>query len=217
MRCNNCGWDNSASALKCEKCNVHLRGSMVQNAEIEQKRNDNPVRGTLPGADSELPYIDQPNQNYGGKQENNSKQSEAIGTIPCPICGYPKFTDDGCPNLKNHPAQKAGNKEVRKTVNSYDIRTSNQITLRPIPRQNERPFNEIVFSGEEIKLNRDNLESQNQTITSKIQATITYQNGKWYLVDNSDLKSTYIQVTKPVELKTGDIILMGDRKFEFNA
>ena len=38
MRCKNCGWDNPAGNAKCEKCNVPLSGSMVDERTTPQER-----------------------------------------------------------------------------------------------------------------------------------------------------------------------------------
>lgn len=91
-------------------------------------------------------------------------------------------------------------------------------TLIPIAGEKERinvePLN---FSGEEVILNRDNTESDNNTITSKEQAILVYENKKWYIQDRSVLKTTFVQAGERIELKAGDIILLGDRRFEFDC
>lgn len=64
-------------------------------------------------------------------------------------------------------------------------------------------------------LNRANLDENNYTITSKVQAEVFFTNKKWHVVDKSEFKTTFVQACNPVELKDGDIVLMGDRKFIF--
>ena len=88
--------------------------------------------------------------------------------------------------------------------------------LKPLPRENETPLPKIELSGNEIMLNRANLEPTNNSITSKEQAVIVNQEGKWIIVDKSNMKTTYILISQPIELKKGDVILLGDRKFEFD-
>jgi len=84
-----------------------------------------------------------------------------------------------------------------------------------IPNANEEAVTSpLVFSGEEIILNRDNTDEGNMTITSKEQAVLTYENKKWYLQDRSEQKTTF--VTEKIELKPGDIIVLGNRRFEFD-
>jgi hypothetical protein len=40
MRCKNCGWDNPAGNAKCEKCNAPLDGSMVDNRNLDETRDN---------------------------------------------------------------------------------------------------------------------------------------------------------------------------------
>ena len=54
------------------------------------------------------------------------------------------------------------------------------------------------------------------TITSKEQAALTYENKKWYLQDRSEQKTTFVYTTEKIELKPGDIIVLGNRRFEFD-
>jgi hypothetical protein len=86
-----------------------------------------------------------------------------------------------------------------------------------VSKSNEPASNDkLWFFGKEIQLNRNNTEPGNQTITSKIQAELIFENGKWYIQDKSALKSTYIYAGEKKELKSGDVIVMGNRSFEFN-
>ncbi|MEO5890903.1 MAG: FHA domain-containing protein [Ferruginibacter sp.] len=75
---------------------------------------------------------------------------------------------------------------------------------------------EFELEKNSIELNRDNLDKNNITITGKVQAELFFENGKWYLLNRSDLKTTFIQVQDKIALKEGDTILMGDRKFIFS-
>lgn len=69
--------------------------------------------------------------------------------------------------------------------------------------------------GERISLNRENIDPSNNTITSQTQAELSFEDGKWYLVDKSEQKTTFILATGKTMLKDGDIILMGDRRIIF--
>ncbi len=74
----------------------------------------------------------------------------------------------------------------------------------------------LKFIGEEVVLNRQNLDAQNMTITSKQQARIMCIEGHWYVIDESTFKTTFVQVARETELRDGDIILFGDKKFKFS-
>jgi hypothetical protein len=75
----------------------------------------------------------------------------------------------------------------------------------------------LDFPGDFASLNRDNLEPDNFTITSKVQAEIKLVDGQWYIENKSLLKTTYIQVLTPIKLNKGDIIIMGNTRFLFEG
>ena len=105
------------------------------------------------------------------------------------------------------------------TVNPYIQKMlETEFTLKPIKKENEKyQLQELTFSGDEVVLNRGNLEQNNMSITSRTQATVTCEDGKFYIVDGSDFKTTFVQAKNKTELHDGDIILMGDRMFEFHS
>lgn len=91
-------------------------------------------------------------------------------------------------------------------------------SLRPLAWENETvEYAPLSYSGEKIELNRANTDPNNQTITSQLQAEIVWEEGEWYITNKSAQKSTYIQVGERTPLKDGDVILMGNRRFEFKG
>ena len=73
------------------------------------------------------------------------------------------------------------------------------------------------YAGNSIVLNRDNTEPTNRTITSRQQAVLSNEDGKWFIENRSDYGTTYIVANRKIELQTGDIIILGDRSFVFSA
>jgi len=67
-----------------------------------------------------------------------------------------------------------------------------------------------------IELNRSNLDPGNSSITGKVQAELTYEDGTWRMKDRSELQTTFLLASTPTPLKDGDILLLGDRKFIFS-
>lgn len=107
---------------------------------------------------------------------------------------------------------------MRGTINPYmmNIETEPTFILKPLKRMEERhEFEEQEYEGKEVTLNRDNTEPGNPSITSRQQAVITNEEGHWYIEDRSDLKTTFVQAGQKIELHDGDIILLGNRLFEF--
>ena len=73
------------------------------------------------------------------------------------------------------------------------------------------------YVGEKIVLNRDNTEPTNRTITSKEQAVLICEDGKWYIENRSEQCSTYLEANRRLEIFPGDIVMLGDRRFKFKV
>lgn len=166
------------------------------------------------------------------------------GMSECPNCSHPRqasaeadFRPQNCPKCnhenrrdafycshcgfelqKKEPASQPRSGYGRKTITPWEMQAPVcSCRLSMIPNTNEEtPASPLVFSGEEIILNRDNTDEGNMTITSKEQAILTYENKKWYLQDRSEQKTTFVYTTEKIELKPGDIIVLGNRRFEFD-
>jgi len=96
-----------------------------------------------------------------------------------------------------------GEKRVGEKVDSDEMADGNETGLS------------FTYQQQPIELNRDNLEPDNNSITGKVQAELSYENETWLLKDRSDLQTTFLAVAENTPLKDGDIILFGDRKFIF--
>lgn len=73
------------------------------------------------------------------------------------------------------------------------------------------------YEGESIILSRENTEPDNRTITSKEQAELIFEDGKWFVLNKSEYGSTYIEANRKLELHSGDVLVLGDRRFIFQA
>lgn len=93
-----------------------------------------------------------------------------------------------------------------------------QCSLTLIPEEDEQlEARSQQYEGMNILLNRDNTDPMNRTITSREQAVLSYEDGKWFIENKSDYGTTYIVANRKMELQSGDIVILGDRSFEFNA
>lgn len=218
MRCNNCGWDNSSNAFKCEKCNTAMQGVKDEQPAIANSSNTNSslLDKTIKGAIPIAPFIDRP--------EELANSIQNIMNLECPYCGYPNPAETNvCLNCKKHL-----NIQGQTTNNEGDSFNTGMKTQTPWSKKNKTKFilleikddnsfgNSIEFSGEQTILNRANTIQTNQTITSKEQALVEYKDGKWYISDRSALKTTFVCSQNPIEIQKGDIIMLGDTRFEFN-
>lgn len=204
MRCRNCGYENRDGISKCEKCNTSLSGGDFESH----------VRtGTEREFSKEL--MKTVNENSYSNNEANEDKPKGNN---CPKCNYPIMKNASvCPQCNSSLIDDSKpKKNVSGTVDpwaQHKHKTSCQ--LKPIAYENEADMPPIVYSGDIIALNRANTDPDNMAITSKEQAVLTKENGKWYIQDCSSQKTTFVLVRDKVELKPGDIILLGDRRFEF--
>lgn len=109
--------------------------------------------------------------------------------------------------------------KMRGTVNPYMMNMELEPTfvLQPVKRMNERTdFDEQEYEGKEVVLNRDNTEAGNPSITSRRQAVVSRIDGRWFIEDKSEQKTTFVQAAQKIELHDGDIILLGNRLFKFH-
>lgn len=88
--------------------------------------------------------------------------------------------------------------------------------LRRIPWHNESiKYDPVSYSGQEIELNRANTDQNNNSITSRVQAVLTCEDGEWYIENRSELQTTLLRVDRKMKLEDGDVIVLGNRMFEF--
>lgn len=204
MRCNNCGWENAPGNQRCEKCNTLLQDS---------SGSEN-LKSTVREASAPGQYLD-----------------HGDDSVTCPSCGYPVSPAfRNCPQCgaslqinSQSPGSESPSPGARVhlgTVNPW-MKPQNGFgtafcTLKPIAWEGESvSYNPISYSGTQVMLNRANTDPNNQSITSKEQALLTNDGRAWYIEDKSALHSTYVRVSKKTRLKSGDVILLGNRLFEF--
>lgn len=219
MRCKNCGWENPNGLTKCEKCNTPLGGAV----------KNQPTYGTIPEA---APQINPLNKTVNEAVVFPQAQPAAAPAAnACPNCGYPMrpgVTD--CPNCHQAAAPQAAPapqpapapqqvkaSPVQGTVNPWvQVAPANKCRLEPIAQQGVDTPAALALKGDAHELNRANLDPENQTITSKVQAQITCEDGQWYIQDKSVQHTTFIYAGGKTALKEGDVILMGNRQFVFH-
>lgn len=224
MRCKNCGWPNEANTARCIKCNAPLQESMSdfgrQNSTVPSSDGSAMLNATLRESSA------------SGAMNSSEKNPHS-----CPSCGYPVSSSAGeCPVChtrlnsicddearkvtNDNPGQSrnnGGGDRTGGTINPWAVPSQESFcTLKRIPWQTEKvTYEPVSYSGESITLNRYNTDSNNNSITSREQAVITCENGEWYIENRSDMKTTLLRVDRRVKLEDGDVIVLGNRMFEF--
>lgn len=231
MRCKNCGWENPDGLTKCEKCGAVLQSvNEAQNyqctvhevADMPKPLNQTACEGGVwqePVAPAAMPQA-------------------PVQTAPtvCPNCGYPlRAGAMRCPNCgtmvnesapqepvaaqykaPNRPQEIAAN-PMTGTVNPrIQVAPAAKCSLEPIAQEGAETPKVCELKGDLHELNRANLDPENLTITSKVQAQLVCEQGQWFIEDKSQQHTTFVYVGSKTPLQEGDIILMGNREFVFH-
>ena len=221
MRCQFCGWKNPESKTTCEKCNQPLQ--VADNLGKSTVRENGTASS---GTDRPTQMNDSFNPKATVREDNPTAGS---GAELCPNCGYQLDGESVCPvcgtSREEVDTHKAGEgSEFKKTVrpnhnhrfNNETEDTGSAFSLVKITDSGEASVS-ISFNAEEVELNRGNTDPANQTITSRIQAGVRKEGDKWFIEDKSEYHSTFVQASRPAELRDGDMILLGDQLFRFEA
>ena len=218
MRCQFCGWDNPDGKTSCEKCNKPLVSSQSNYAnglQLNNTEDDNHSRPTnrqsaTAGADfnpKKTIRENLANMTMAEEEHDNANTCPQCGyemeNGVCPMCGHTVNTPAADPRKTMRPIRK-GDKE-------------GTFTLTPISEETGMPEGEAMkYDGNDVCLNRDNTDPRNKTITSQEQAAISFADGKWSIIDKSQLKTTFVQAENAIELQDNSIILLGSQLYRFN-
>lgn len=238
MRCRNCGWENDLGTLKCEKCNAPLNGSMVDNHQYSHRDDGGHSEQLLNKTIRECDALHDTNDNLMKCSKCGYLYSPEMGN--CPNCGNLETYHSSQKSQNNNENQKGevmtkcptchemvpakfsfcancGKPFKMGTVNPWaKPQNGASCSLTPIAWEEENLVPETIkYSGNSIILNRDNTDPNNNSITSKEQAILTYEDGGWFIEDKSQMQTTYLHVSKKTRLEDGTIIILGNRRFIF--
>ncbi len=187
---------------------------------------NNPISGTTPiGGDKAASTVP-----INGGESTCAKCGYPLrpGVSKCPNCNTPVSGTTPTMPINNEPVNPAPSPQPNHhpapkrptTINPYlmDMDPTPMCSLKPIKKVGERREPVVQeYDGKEIVLNRENTDPDNGSITSREQAQLTFKDGVWYIEDRSEQKTTFVRAIRPTELCDGDIVLLGNRMFEFHS
>lgn len=200
--CKTCGYPLSSNMQMCPACGTPTTKNENASPLPQYPPIPNMVSQQMTAREDEI--FHQQDNNLNRKSKKCSKCGSPLpeNVRFCPTCGNPIRRMSGTVAAWDSPIMQG----------EYGF-----CTLKPIAWAREnRDYQPITYSGNEIILNRSNTDSNNQTITSQQQAILTREGDNWYIEDLSASKSTMIRVGRKMKLEKGDIICLGNRLFEFN-
>ena len=236
--CPNCGYPLAEQYTSCPNCGYEFGGESEEESVEEQnvlekdpqptdstptinvKKESKKKEGKKKKEDS------MPIQGTVGlsalKKETSEVEAEILCT--CENCGEEiSATFKFCPKCGKEIRQKTisgfrhkKRKKETEEVPQPTVKREFQLTIVPEDDEGIEPVANR-FEGVEVMLNRKNTEPDNRTITSKEQAVIFCEQGKWYIENRSEYDSTLILANRKIEIQNGDIIMLGDRRFKFES
>ena len=190
MKCNHCGWSNNGTDAYCIKCGNPLPANETQPLTTPPDKKTGHFAETIVG--------------------KAASSNETIAGRPAPAATPGTIT--------GRPAGSAP-AGAPETIDPYRIQTAppKEFFLQRLDEKDSAPaLLSFSTTDELVEFNRANLDAENRTITSKVQARVTFSDGKWHIIDCSEKKSTFIRVAEQHELKDGDILVIGNKRFIFS-
>lgn len=201
-----------------------------------------PVKVTAPKSNVNLPFSrpGNPRKNDDFQKSSESEKTiigiqpdipsgskSEINNLSCPKCNYPlRIEPSGsspCPNCgfigetKLHDTVSDSKKTM--SVNSLNFKDEKELSSFRFKLISESSGSELKIESEEneIVLNRDHLDPNNDSISSKEHVIVKFRNGKIFFQDVSTNGSTFIQVINNMPISTGTRIVLGNRIFLFST
>lgn len=240
MRCKNCGWENRDGIDTCEKCHSKLDVMLVHDettcvsermrGTVSEEVVFNPDSG--PGGNilnTTCPKCGYPLSPSSKVCPNCNTPIEAAPVptqmLLCRHCGAELSAEAKFCSACGAPIsqvvsriQRSGLGTVMGGPSAGMQGTNTFCTLRPIAWEGEEVnYNPVTYTGQNIVLSRSNTDANNNTITSREQAVLIHEDGEWFIENRSDMKTTYVRVNGRTKLSSGDIIVLGNREFEFKG
>ena len=181
----------------------------------------------------------------GNEDDGNYKPSEAkktmIGRQPdlpyrpktgpdnlsCPVCQYPLRTEPSasspCPNCgfmgTGGQHDTVSDSKKTKSLTDLDFNTGQKLSSFRFKLISESKGHEFKIESDEneIILNRDHLDPENTTISSKEHLRARFRDGKIFFLDVSTNGSTFVQVKDKIQVIPETKIVMGNRIFLFSG
>jgi len=120
-------------------------------------------------------------------------------------------------------------KQTVRDISPLDLLENHPQNTNPVNAEQEKSFGfalmpmdgfgeslaKLQFAESSVILNRENVEKDNAAIDVEAQLSISFDNGDWYIENRSSLKNTYIVPAHKTKIQSGDIVVIGNRRYIF--
>lgn len=229
LECPNCHYPLSSDSLtSCPNCMADFTG--LEEEDEEKDENPSPSQEMKEATSNE--HNAQVTKTVNISKVSSPISNEVESMIECDHCKKQISAEfKYCPYCAAEVIQKTiafrkKRKKTEKEIASPESKPemqqpetlSLQCHLSLVPDDDEE-IEAITnqYEGSNIILNRANTDSKNPTITSKQQAELIFENGNWFIENRSEFGTTFIAVNRRIQIKSGDVIMLGDRRFIFGV
>jgi hypothetical protein len=118
------------------------------------------------------------------------------------------------------PAKSYAETNMKATINPWladKKERTDQFELIPLENNDLQLNAKKSYDGQSVELTRMNLDPENETITTSMQATIYKKENKWMLSNKSKLKTTFIRIDEDMEICDGMILMFGNKCYQFKS
>lgn len=225
-RCGECGWPNNEDhASNCDKCGAPLSGVEESSSMPEPPQSSAPVSGndgkkTVIGGGHNIPSWDaQPPANPP------TQPAEDAGILKCDSCGFYPLRkqvspESPCPNCGTTGANQGASPQSANPANLKKTQMFGEISF---DEGKPKKFKLIEgdqtaheFEGSSVSIGRESIDPQNFSISGQ-HATIEMVDGQWHISNDSSNGFTFVQVKGKAVLNDGDIIVVGNKIFQFRS
>ena len=146
------------------------------------------------------------------KGRQNSESKAVPEFISCSNCGYPKENEAAeCPKCETVSKDREGNKKTISITNFSFEEEGILLQLSPL-KEDHKAF-KLKLTENEVVLNRESFKDDDPSISSNSHITLTQTEGKVFLENKSSNDAVFFKVENRIELKNGDVILLGKNKY----
>jgi uncharacterized Zn finger protein (UPF0148 family) len=161
----------------------------------------------------------QPDMPFGAKKGNDNLSCpkcqyplriEPSGSSPCPNCGFM-----GTAGLHD----TLSDSKKTEAINNLNFQNEQELSSFRFKMISESSGSELKIESEEneMVLNRDHLDPNNNSISSKEHVLVRFRDGKIFFQDVSTNGSTFIQVINKMLINPGIRIVLGNKVFLFSS
>jgi RNA polymerase subunit RPABC4/transcription elongation factor Spt4 len=243
-RCNECGYTNPDNVRVCGKCQAPLSINAAKS-QPQVAAHQGSGKATVKGVNPNMPYWDANpsanNHTHGNFEKNYTNCPNCTYVLmpdaeDCPNCNWqkvganakaesPKAAETPPPDFLGMCHKYIEQKKAGFPLNDKSTAKSTMKLGTFNPMATESKFSltdnhsqqQTVFEGNDVEVNRANLDANNSAISSKVHARFVCENGVWFIADESTNGATFVQVKGKIALEDGAVLIVGNKILTFKS